>query len=558
MKKINSILMAVVLVLSGCVTFSAQAAGHTVKCSFGFVTGSDYGDIWYYEYDAFADYVSRNEKCIHFDTEKYDREFFESKDLWVEPLTESNESSGSKFMATDVQYDEDGSFCVYAQRTEIGVTDDCVTWMLIIEVDKEYGSKYDGFIYSENNPVVIVTAEDLIKLRDDVNRGNTYEYRKIMLAADLDLTENCAESGWTPIGTEDHPFDGLFEGNGHTIKGITISSQNTESGLFGYTEYKSSISDLTVEASVTASTNTNKSHYAGAVVGKNNGIVENCISAGEITASGRAASGGIIIGGIVGFNNGIIRKCENRAAVSTESWLAGGICGRNRGTIENCLNSGNVSGEYILGGICAQAIYGKIENCCSIGGVTGKDVVGEIVGDDIHNCYCLSDKTISENGVFGVTTDEFASGSVAYRLGSEWGQTIGTDPYPVLGGAKVYLYNDTYTNTSPESLYPYEITDLRIKGEGVGLTVEADVVINEKRNEKDCFFVAVYDEEGELLSLDYVKANFTFEGECSFGFSVPVRGQPVGSVKAFIWSTSASMKPLAEEKTLNIAEYVSE
>jgi len=123
----------------------------------------------------------------------------------------------------------------------------------------------------------------------------------------------------------------------------------------------------------------------------------------------------------------------------------------------------------------------------------------------------------------------------------------------------------TYSNTDVKitldennKTYPYTITDLRIKNtageeiikpsENQSFIVEADIVKTEERSENDYFFVAVYDEKGALMNIDYVKAKFAVDRECSFGFNIPAQKNAVGSVKAFVWNTFNSMESLAEGK----------
>lgn len=111
---------------------------------------------------------------------------------------------------------------------------------------------------------------------------------------------------------------------------------------------------------------------------------------------------------------------------------------------------------------------------------------------------------------------------------------------------------------------PYEITGLRLKDtngaviekpqENKSFIVEADIIKNNERNEQDYLFVAVYDTESALIDLNYVKAKFIVDGECSFGFNIPAQGKTVGSVKAFVWNTFHSMEALAESKILNFTD----
>ena len=308
----------------------------------------------------------------------------------------------------------------------------------------------------------ISTLAELEAFRDDVNNGNTYEGKTVNLTADIDMSDkygadiNGEEISWSPIGTKEQPFNGVFYGRGHIISGLYINSRNTNSGLFGHTENKSIIKNLVVDGCINVHTDTNKSQYAGAVVGHNQGIVDGCINAASINAI-EALNGGVISGGIAGFNKGIIRKCSNAGTILTKTYLIGGICGRNLGVIENCFNAGTVSGKYLIGGLCAQLCScGRISNCFNIGSVDGEDCVGDMAGDDgetgINNVYYCKpfDETTSDIGT-AKTVEQFASGEVAYLLGDEWGQNIGVDEYPVIGGDKVYLVNNTYTNTAPNT-----------------------------------------------------------------------------------------------------------
>ncbi len=304
----------------------------------------------------------------------------------------------------------------------------------------------------------ISTLAELEAFRDDVNSGNTYEGKTVKLTADIDMSDKYGEGkeSWTPIGTEAHPFNGTFKGSGRMIDNLYINSKNMNSGLFGHTENKSIIKNLTVGGCMNVNTDTNKSQYAGAIAGHNQGIIESCNNDASVNAI-EALNGGIISGGIAGFNNGIIRKCTNSGMISTKTYLVGGICGRNFGLVENCFNAGDVSGKYLVGGLCAQLMYsGRISNCFNIGSVDGEDCVGDMAGDDggigINNVYYCKpfDEITSDIGT-AKTAEQFASGEVAYLLGDEWGQNLGVDEYPVIGGDKVYLVNNTYTNTAPNT-----------------------------------------------------------------------------------------------------------
>lgn len=137
----------------------------------------------------------------------------------------------------------------------------------------------------------------------------------------------------------------------------------------------------------------------------------------------------------------------------------------------------------------------------------------------------------------------------------------------------IYGYSNSYAKTyadengikfvdpdAPLSQVPYQITGLFLTdtaGEPIdeaplntGFIAETEIKEIIERNEKDYFLVAVYGKDGELLNIDYVKADFIPNGTCSFGFYIPAQSAEIGSVKAFVWSSFTSTEPLAESKSL--------
>ncbi len=360
----------------------------------------------------------------------------------------------------------------------------------------------------------ISTLAELEAFRDDVNSGNTYEGKTVVLGNDIDLSQICGEDingetvSWTPIGME-NMFEGTFNGNGHTISGLYINSESIGwAGLFGGCGENSQIMNLTVDGSV-------KAGYPD---------------------DGVWANPPVYLGGIAGISVGKIANCHNKAMITGvgNGAYAAGICGIGA-SVENCINTGRIVSDSTSEAIIAS---GSVDNC--------------------KNCYYLTDTSVDGSGAQAKTAEQFKSGEVAYLLGDKWGQKIGVDKHPVIGGDKVYFANNTYTNTKPK--YPYEITGLRLTDtsgneimlpeQGKSFIVETDIVKTEERDEKDYLFVAVYDENGVLLNLDYVKAKFTVDGECSFGFNIPAQTKKVGSVKAFVWNTFNSMEPLAQSQIL--------
>ncbi|WP_182434186.1 GLUG motif-containing protein [Clostridium sp. AM49-4BH] len=161
------------------------------------------------------------------------------------------------------------------------------------------------------------------------------------------------------------------------------------------------------------------------------GIITNSYNAGGVSGIER------YVGGVNGYNDGgTITNCYNTGSSVSGSGYVGGVNGRNKGTITNCYNTSSVSGKerYVGGVIGRNESNATITNCYYDSTI----YTGAAIGNDMG----------TTEKVEGKTTDEFKTGEVAYLLQLDqsdevWGQTIGKDTYPTLGGSKVYK-NATY------------------------------------------------------------------------------------------------------------------
>ena len=333
---------------------------------------------------------------------------------------------------------------------------------------------------NEDGVYEIGNAGQLYWFADKVN--NDYENfgsANAILTADIVVNEGVmtAESEgarvWTPIGNNSNKYTGAFDGNNKTVSGLYFNNTDTKYvGLFGYIGENGTVKNTGVINSYF-----NGEYYVGGVVGYIvNGTIENCYNTGEV-------SGISDIGGVVGYNiTGTVENCYNTGEVSGTNYNVGGVVGFNihctivncyntgtvkgneetggviglndSGTITNCYNTGDVSGTSDIGGVVGYNTTGTVENCYNTGEVSGTDyiggVVGYIVNGTIENCYYLD--TACKGGIWGrdvvgsaeaKTAEQFKDGEVAYLLQGEqteeiWGQKIGTDELPVLGGDKVY------------------------------------------------------------------------------------------------------------------------
>jgi len=174
-----------------------------------------------------------------------------------------------------------------------------------------------------NNPIVIMTAEDLDSIRIDL-KGH------YVLGADIDLdvAPYNEGAGWKPIST----FEGTFDGKGHTISGLMINKNQNSVGLFGDVSGKSKISNVNlVDVNITAG------HNVGALLGHlgGDGIIEN------VTVTGKV-SGADVVGGIAGYLSNA--KIKNSHAVNVNVFSkarAGGLISSGGG--EGALIEGSTS-----------------------------------------------------------------------------------------------------------------------------------------------------------------------------------------------------------------------
>ena len=354
----------------------------------------------------------------------------------------------------------------------------------------------------------ISNAGQLFWFEDYVNKNAEPEARSAwgLLQEDITIPEKAdgSKREWTPIGTEDTPYRGAFNGNGYSISGLYFAGEVQYASLFGVVEGpESRIENLTIQ-SVEYDVSVSRSMIAGicgvlkggeirnctnladiysherqgtaGICYENNGTIFGCTNTGTIRAGSDATAGGICVtnngsisectntgtihagdsstvGGICVINNKSISKCTNTGTIY--GWIAGGICVNNGSdehpnvSIQNCANRGKISGEHGVGGICAIN-YGTVLNCYHFDSLnSGSSIGGNLWDGSFSNCYYLAEQETDELvGTTAKTAAQFASGEVAYLLsvthstdGRVWGQTIGQQDYPVLYGKDVYRYN---------------------------------------------------------------------------------------------------------------------
>ena len=260
----------------------------------------------------------------------------------------------------------------------------------------ESGAAEDlGYIYDSNTKTYTVyNANGLMNVAELVNGGKTDI--NITLTADIDLTGK----DWTPIGTDyDNSYTGTFDGGGHTITGLTVTTNDEYAGLFGYLGNFNN-GAATVKNVVMDGIQITCNHrlgYAGGVAGFSWGTIENCSVSGSI-------SGTVSVGGVVGVQRDHpITGCSSSATVKG-TLNVGGVAGQTifGATLTACYATGNViieidrtqniSGGGLVGfndGISLLSCYAT-GNVTSTGSSTGYVHIGGFLGDNyitVTACY---------------------------------------------------------------------------------------------------------------------------------------------------------------------------
>ena len=266
----------------------------------------------------------------------------------------------------------------------------------------ESGAAEDlGYIYDSNTKTYTVyNADGLMNIAELVNGGKTDI--NITLTADIDLTGK----NWTPIGTDyDNSYKGTFDGGGHTITGLTFTTNDEYVGLFGWLNRAGTVKNVVMEG-VQITSNQIYGGSIGGVVGSGWGTIENCSVSGSV-------SGTVYVGGVVGVQiGGSITGCSSSATVKGTVDV-GGVAGQTNSsaTLTACYATGNVTIEInpaknIAGGSLVGMNAGSSLLACyatgnvtSTGSSTGKVHIGGFLGNNYTTVTACYWKNNHEQGI---------------------------------------------------------------------------------------------------------------------------------------------------------------
>lgn len=283
-----------------------------------------------------------------------------------------------------------------------------------------------GSVMADQNTIHIASAEELLKLSDACKYDAYSRDKTVLLDVDIDL----GETDYVPIPT----FGGTFDGQGHTISGLSLDGDGAHMGLFRYVQEGGTVKNLTVTGNIDSAGTMSE---IGAIVGTNMGTITGCTFSGTISGASNVggiagtneatgmiydcktegyAAGDHYVGGIVGQNLGTVSYCSNTAGVNinasdsagaaTEnlddltfsgvtddsdddepkrantSTDVGGIAGFSSGVIIGCTNWGNIGFQHVgynIGGVVGRQ-SGLVSGCTNWGTAYGRKDVGGVVG----------------------------------------------------------------------------------------------------------------------------------------------------------------------------------
>ena len=226
-------------------------------------------------------------------------------------------------------------------------------------------AKDPGYTIEGNGSYTVTSADGLMHVADLVNGGKTDI--NITLDKNIDLTGK----DWTPIGTDyDNSYKGTFDGGGHTITGLTFTTNDEYAGLFGWLNRAGTVKNVVMEG-VQITSNQIYGGSIGGVVGYSWGTIENCSVSGSV-------SGTVYVGGVVGAQiGGSITGCSSSATVKGTVDV-GGVAGQTNSsaTLTACYATGNVTIEI-----------NPAKN------IAGGSLVGMNAGSSLLACYATGNVT---------------------------------------------------------------------------------------------------------------------------------------------------------------------
>ena len=356
----------------------------------------------------------------------------------------SLELSGSSTAPTPVRHTEEMD--EQERQARVSRLKTAIEEVVLPGGDTEEG--WDGVTVKEParelSSVYVAGAEELAWVAAQVNAG-TADFTMVFLQNDIDL--NGKE--WTPIGTEEHPFTGTFEGNACTVSGLSVTQTSNCSGLFGNVagseDTKAVVRNLTVEGTVSVANGGNVGSCIGGVIGRaSHARISGCTSNVAVNNESTyfISTESIGTGGIVGnASDSELTSCTNNGSVTSGRSRTGGIAGMLIDTnVSECLNQGTVSGTGsrggyaggIAGGVSSTSGILYFSRCVNLGNVTGGSsnvggIAGHLVTQNASSGFVMLDHVYNRGSVSGTSATGGLVGCAAgYMSNVMQGYSTGT------------------------------------------------------------------------------------------------------------------------------------
>ena len=248
-----------------------------------------------------------------------------------------------------------------------------------------------GYTIESDGTYTVTSADGLMNVAELVNGGKSDI--NITLDTDIDLTGK----DWTPIGTAyDNSYKGTFDGGGHTITGLTFTTNDKYAGLFGWLNKAGTVKNVVMEG-VQITSNQIYGGSIGGVAGYSWGTIENCSVSGSV-------SGTVYVGGVVGAQiDGSITGCSSSATVKGMVDV-GGVAGQTN-------SSATLTACYAMGNVIIE--IDPVKN------ISGGGLVGFNGGNGVLACYATGNVTSTGSStgnvhIFGLLGDNYTTVTACY------------------------------------------------------------------------------------------------------------------------------------------------
>ena len=413
------------------------------------------------------------------------------------------------------------------------------------------------------HPYLIATTIDLDSLAARVGRGTTYSGTSFLQTADIayDGTTN----NYTPVGNTTNSFAGTYDGDGHTISGINISSSNNDVGLFGRLSTGATVQNLTLASS------TLTAHFnVGGIVGYNNGgTVQDCRVESTVTINANN-SVAYYHGGVVGNNrSGTIEGCLCAATVSRSVYSTchyyGGITGyHNGGTIRDCLFTGPapISDQSTKGSIAGNkhnsaTLTNNYYTVSTLGGVYGNDDDGArqartvTLGADV--ALAVSPTSYSHSGLTAIGTTALRLSDGTIYSGATQTLTLdytGSVVAPA-GQHHCFSYNDgSSDHPFAGNTFTMPDADITVSYVGIAYNITYNLAGGSLATPNPAFYTA---DSADITLVNPTRTGYTFAGWTGTGLSAPTMTVTIAHGSTGDRSYTATWTPIVYSLSYDLA-----